>query len=706
MYNLRRTFLNIFICFILLFSCKESDSKPQLNENVLFNFENRDDIVVTGLIDATYKIIDSLGNKSLLIRTGHEASKPTIKLKQSKGVSWNLNGYYQVKADVTNVGNEYMQTEMFVGNDPDGLIRWYCSDYVDLYPGETKTITVDLAWTPWVFSPQLDVEGMRGIPGKIKTDIDAIDEITFCSRYASVDNQFTIDNIRAVGKLEVRDTTGFFPFVDKFGQYKHKDWKGKVQTAEALKQNAEVNLELLLEKNGPKNRGTYGGWTAGPQLKSTGFFRTEKVDGKWWLVDPDGYLFWTAGVNCVSPNSVPTGITNRERYFEELPEAEGGYAGFYGEAGKSSHGVYSKSDSYTHFNFYKSNLYKTYEDLWQYKFSDLAHLRFKSWGLNTIGFVSDIWTTRQRKTPYVGSIWIRNTPKIQGSKGFWGKFHDVFDPKFKQAVKASMAVQKEGAYDSFCIGYFVDNEMAWGDLGSLALGVLRSPETQVAKQVFVEDLKGKYKSIKVLNTSWNTAHKNWNALLKSTDTPDKKMAMDDLVDFYRKIAETYFKTIKEELNVIAPHQNYLGCRFAWANNDVVLTAASKYMDIISFNKYEYSVENVKLPEGVDKPIMIGEFHFGSLDRGSFHVGVKKAESQEQRGEFYKEYIQGALRNPLIVGAHWFQYLDEPLTGRFDGENYNVGLVDICDNPYEELVDKIRETTYDMYEYRSEIAEVP
>ncbi|MEC3905636.1 hypothetical protein VOI54_01260 [Tamlana sp. 2201CG12-4] len=78
--------------------------------------------------------------------------------------------------------------------------------------------------------------------------------------------------------------------------------------------------------------------------------------------------------------------------------------------------------------------------------------------------------------------------------------------------------------------------------------------------------------------------------------------------------------------------------------------------------------------------MIGEFHFGSLDRGSSHVGVKKAESQTRRGAFYKEYIQGALRNPLIVGAHWFQYLDEPFAGRFDGENYNVGVIDVCDNP--------------------------
>ncbi|WP_298473415.1 beta-agarase [uncultured Maribacter sp.] len=690
--------IKIIVLLTLLFiSCKQTDTKPQNKDLVLFDFEDQTDISNVKTVDANYWINDS---KHLQISSGFFASKPSVKLKRPKGKHWDLNGYHQIKADVTNVGDAYMQAEMFVGNDPDELTRWYCSDYVDLNPGETKTITIDLAWTPWVFSPQLNIDGMRGTPGKIKTNIDAIDEIMFCSRYATTKNEFTVDNVRAVGTLEVRDTTGFFPFVDIFGQYKHKGWEGKTESVRDLKIKAEKNLKILSKKPGPKNRGKYGGWTAGPKLKATGFFRTEKHNNKWWMVDPEGYLFWTAGVNCVASTSSSTGITARENYFETLPSNDSEFAKFYGERGRASHGLYSKTERYKYYNFYQANMYKNYGSDWLNTFRDLTHRRFKSWGLNTIGFVSDKGATNQGKTPYVGSVWIRNTPKIEGSDGFWGKFHDVFDPRFKEAVTASMDVQREGAGDPFCIGYFVDNELSWGSLGSLAIGVLKSPETQMAKQEFVKDLRAKYGSINKLNNIWETSHGSWGDLLKSTKAPNKEKAWDDLVTFYGKIAETYFRIIKEELNVIAADHNYLGCRFAWANNDVVLTAASKYMDIMSFNKYEYSVENLKLPEGVDKPIMIGEFHFGALDRGNFHVGIKKAKNQSERGAMYKDYIEGALRNPLIVGAHWFQYIDEPLTGRFDGENYNVGLIDICDNPYEELVDKIRETTYPMYEYRT------
>lgn len=28
----------------------------------------------------------------------------------------------------------------------------------------------------------------------------------------------------------------------------------------------------------------------------------------------------------------------------------------------------------------------------------------------------------------------------------------------------------------------------------------------------------------------------------------------------------------------------------------------------------------------------------------------------------------------IVGTHWFRFMDEPIGGRYDGENSNMGLV--------------------------------
>jgi hypothetical protein len=42
-------------------------------------------------------------------------------------------------------------------------------------------------------------------------------------------------------------------------------------------------------------------------------------------------------------------------------------------------------------------------------------------------------------------------------------------------------------------------------------------------------------------------------------------------------------------------------------------------------------------------------------------------------------------------VHWFQYADEPPGGRADGEDYNFGLVDVDDRPYEGLVAALRDS---------------
>ncbi|NDK17255.1 MAG: beta-agarase, partial [Armatimonadetes bacterium] len=99
----------------------------------------------------------------------------------------------------------------------------------------------------------------------------------------------------------------------------------------------------------------------------------------------------------------------------------------------------------------------------------------------------------------------------------------------------------------------------------------------------------------------------------------------------------------------------------------------------------------------DLPLIIGEFHFGALDRGMFHTGLVKVKDQVERAQVYKEYETGCLRHPQFVGCHWFKHQDEPTTGRgLDGENYQIGFVDTCDTPYPETIAACREVGYGVY----------
>lgn len=682
----------VFICSIL--AC----SSPQQNTDNTSSLIDVNNISVEQFesSDALLDIISIKGQQRLSVESDKEL-QASVTIKSSEIAPWDLSTSHQIKAEVSNIGEHKTQVAMYVGLDPDPLMRWYCSNFVDLEPGETKTVTVDLTWLPWVHEPQLDLLKMRGIPGKEKTPRKDVQQVSFSVRYPTSKQHYSINSLYATGTTEVRDTTGFFPFVDTYGQFKHDDWKDKVHNDVELLLIAErEKIELNSNPKSPEVN-KYGGWANGPQLKATGFFRTEKIDDKWWMVDPSGCLFWSAGVNCVSNRSTFTGITGRNNYFEGIPPFSDDSEEFYHKR-RSRYEENTQEYAFTHYTY---NLYRLFGDNYLDDYRELTHKRFASWGLNTIGFVSDQDMAAQQKTPYVGSIWIRGTRKIEGSHGYQGKFHDVFDADFQSIVKECVESQRFGANDPWCLGYYVDNEMSWGAAGSLSTATLISPADQPAKQEFIKDLKAKYTQISALNTVWGSNFESWDALLQNTEAPDEERAKEDLYAFYDKLARQYFKTVHDELAKVAPHQNYMGCRLAWAQNDITLGAAGDYCDIISFNKYEYSVENVGLPTGVDKPIVIGEFHFGSLDRGMFHIGVKWAKDQADRGQKYQDYIQGALRNKQIVGAHWFQYIDEPITGRGDGENYNVGLVNVANVAYPELIEKIRETCYTKYSYRDE-----
>ena len=121
--------------------------------------------------------------------------------------------------------------------------------------------------------------------------------------------------------------------------------------------------------------------------------------------------------------------------------------------------------------------------------------------------------------------------------------------------------------------------------------------------------------------------------------------------------------------------------------------------------YNYQVCDVQilvrdLPEGsVDRPMIVGEFHFGALDRGMLHTGLVFTTSQQERASCYRKYVECALRHPRYIGTHWFQWQDQPVTGRFDGENYQIGFLDVCDQPYPELVEAARKVGAEMYRIR-------
>jgi hypothetical protein len=393
-----------------------------------------------------------------------------------------------------------------------------------------------------------------------------------------------------------------------------------------------------------------------------------------------------------------TPVDERAGWFIDFPGSQPEFASF------CSHNYvlkgYYAGRSPECFSFAGANLERKYGPDWRQSYARLLHQRLRSWGLNTIANWSDQATCRLQLTPYTDTIGSGGAKQIEGSEGYWGKFPDVFDSSFAAGLRQAMEGKREGsAGDPWCIGYFSDNEMSWGDEISLALAALQSPPEQAAKQVFVADLKARYGEVAKLNQAWGTQHSSWDDLLQGRQKPDAAKANGDLAAFYTHTAEQYFRTVREAIKAVAPHQLYLGCRFAGANARAA-AAAARYCDVVSYNLYQRSVVEFQFDGGADVPLLIGEFHFGALDRGLFHTGLVPVASQAARAAAYREYVRSVLRHPQFVGCHWFQYQDEPTTGRaWDEENYQIGFVDVADTPYAETIAASREVGDKLYRER-------
>lgn len=152
---------------------------------------------------------------------------------------------------------------------------------------------------------------------------------------------------------------------------------------------------------------------------------------------------------------------------------------------------------------------------------------------------------------------------------------------------------------------------------------------------------------------------------------------------------------------VLPGKLYLGCRFAGVPRAELVKTAAKYCDLLSFNLYQYSVSDFRLPEGIDMPVMIGEFHFGTIDNGNSHPDLVACADNIERGKAYRHYLRSVLRHPNFVGCHYYRLIDEHTAGRtLDNENMGIGFLDICDRPCMEMVRAARDIAREMYAIRA------
>jgi hypothetical protein len=323
--------------------------------------------------------------------------------------------------------------------------------------------------------------------------------------------------------------------------------------------------------------------------------------------------------------------------------------------------------------------------------ADDTQKRLYSWGFNTRGGWSD--PTTEMTLPLVPEIDLGRNSRLH-----W------FDPFAPDALAITIAKAREltAPYrnNPAVIGYFTDNEVGWWN-APLFRWYLANEWAVYTKQFLWRMIHDHYQG-------------KWDRLLVDFVPGQGVDSFEDLKKgraelklrpggagihliqrFAAACAGRYYELVFKALRTVAPKALVMGDRLPLYYNQDAVLASRGFLDVLSTNY------NVDTPDGwvapyyfeglaklTDAPVLISEFFFAADENRSGNVNnghLMHVATQAEREVGAAAAVRNFAAFPNIAGIHWFQYYDEPSGGRGDGENFNMGLVDIHNRPYEGLM---------------------
>ena len=697
-------------------------SSPLLaGQQTLFNFVRPAAVVNVVTEDASlpqYNAEQTAEGEVLRRVVFSPVERPSLRLSPQTGV-WDWSGATALTLRMQSAMDWALSVDVTVLSSDGSTL----TSRIDLPAGPAQTVLVPLtASSPLTqgmrVGPPMPFrhEGQRVLltSSEGKADLKQVVSVTLSMPKPKVAQSILIERF-GVQDDDVLQKAAYAGLIDGYGQYARGRWPEKITSDDQLKAAAlreQQQLKGWLDEHGKLKLDKFGGWVGAVEFEAKGFFRTEKRDGRWFLVTPEGHPFYSLGVNAVAADGGRTYVEGREPMFTALPDAQSPLAQYYGQGNNQDGNGSSQGRGFGKgrwFDFYAANVGRghatpTFDQArWQGQSLD----RLQAWGFNTLGNWSDNGLQSQRLAYTLPLSIGGDYTSISTGVDWWGAMPDPFDPRFAMATERAVAIAaRDHRDDPWLIGYFADNELAWAVPGdepkqryALAYGTLRLTTDSPAKRAFLKQLRDKYRNQEGLSKAWGIELTAWELMEDPGFEPPLPDAAHPEIEadfkyFQRVFAETYFKTIADSLKWHAPNHLLLGGRFAVSTPEAV-AACAKYCDVLSFNVYAPKPQDgydFAQLNALDKPVLVSEFQFGSRDRGPFGPGPMEVAREEDRGPAYANFVKAALQEPSIVGVHWFQYLDQPASGRLlDGENGHFGLVGITDVPFQGFVESVRKS---------------
>lgn len=458
------------------------------------------------------------------------------------------------------------------------------------------------------------------------------------------------------------------PFVDRYGQAVAAHYPSKVpgdaQLAAAVKEEARRTAQWGL----PGAQDAWGGdRRAGWREPATGYYHTALKDGYWWLLTPLGSpCFYTGLCTAPSPTWDKTPTTGREWLWESLPPRTGATAAAWA---KDSWGEGANVD---YFAPHAANMLRKYGPGWEVSEKALTARRLRAWGFSGLGK----WCEPLAGVPNIPVLDLNGVPKL-------ARHQDVFDPVVQSALSAKLRSEiAPRLTDSAVVGWSIGNEYDGIITAQEVKDILAMPPGVPARRALLEEAR---------------AHLTASDPALFTDA--------DLEHLRRFYADRYYDFLYRTVKAADPNHLYLGfwISIGWWVNDEDWRLIARHCDVVGYDYYSPAFappDFAKLLREAGKPALCGEFSFPPTYGGARGFGVygaARAQDDADAGRQYGRWVGGAARNPACVGVCWFQYRDEPMTGRGPGrgpdlvygEHYAFGLVDVADAPKWDLVAPVR-----------------
>ena len=566
-------------------------------------------------------------------------------------------------------------------------------------PNIPTQICIDMQWTDGKQTFPDHVEGaLKFVNLGNRIDKGEIDRVVLTTTPSHHELKIGLTQLRLTDEKAEAYPLPDIKLIDAIGQLKTKEWPQKVPNLEDMKRRLQKNVEEAKCEYVYADRSRYGGCNKQKLAEGSGFFGKIKKDDRWYLVDPEGYAFFSLGPDVIAIGG-ECRIDGWEKYMDWLPaEDDPEYAHMFDkhEYPPFNTGTFRYRKI---FSFMEANLYRALGKDWHPQWMKLIGSTLKQNGMNTVALWSDGRLSQATQLPYVSTL-----PKFPKTKEFiFRDFPDVFSEEYRTDARECAKALLPTKEDPFLIGYFLRNEPLWAFADGLIIAdeVLSNPMQSDSRTAYIKMLKDKYESIEALSKAWNQTFGSFDDLQKSIDRASSfsAEAMEDAREFSRRMMDTYTRIPAEECRITDPNHMNLGMRWAWITDPDVITGW-QYFDVFSINCYEVDPKSFLdqvVGLGVDLPIVIGEFQFGALDAGQTATGLESAASQVDRAKSYRFYCEQVAAHTHGVGCHWFQCYDQFALGRTDGENYNIGIFDICSQPAEVLLNGMKKTGETIYQ---------